>query len=87
MFWTSNGNFAEQDVAPDTARSLKEQHKDLCVRLRDDIKRAHRQYDRQFYSILDHSVDYFHNRLVEILGDDNVEALGEDPYPLPVLGR
>jgi hypothetical protein len=38
-----------------------------------------------FIPSLDHPVDYFYNRLVEILGDGNVEALGEFPYTSPVL--
>jgi len=80
---------AMQDIKmlhPDEVKLGKEHH-DLCVRLREDIERAHREYDRRFHSILDHPVDYFYNRMVEILGDGNAESLGEYPYPSPVLRR
>src|SRR5207245_433289 len=29
-------------------------HKDICMRLRDDIEKAHREYDRRFRPIMDH---------------------------------
>lgn len=80
---------AMQDIKmlhPDEVKLGKENH-DLCVRLRDDIERARREYDRRFHSILDHPVDYFYNRMVEILGDGKPEALGDYPYPTPVLRR
>jgi hypothetical protein len=80
---------AMQDIKmlhPDDVK-LGKLNNDLCTRLREDIERAHREYDRRFHSILDHPVDYFYNRMVEILGDGNAEALGEYPYPSPVLRR
>lgn len=64
---------------------LGKDRKDLCIRLRDDIEKAHREYDRRFQSILGHPVDYFYDWMVEILGDGNPETLGEYPYPSPVL--
>src|SRR5712691_2564014 len=60
-------------------------HKDICVRLRDDIEKAHREYDRRFRPIMDHPVDYFYSWLVEILAGGDPEALGEYPYPSPAL--
>jgi hypothetical protein len=66
---------------------LGKEHKDLCLRLRDDIERAHKEYDRRFHAILDHPVDYFYDWMVEILADGNAETLGEYPYPSPVLRR
>jgi hypothetical protein len=71
-------------LRPNDVKVGKDQ-KDLCVRLRDDIEKAHREYDRRFQSILGHPVDYFYDWMVEILGDGNPEALGEYPYPSPVL--
>ncbi len=62
-------------------------HKDICLRLRDDIEKAHREYDRRFRPIMDHPVDYFYSWLVEILAGGDPEALGEYPYPSPVLRR
>jgi hypothetical protein len=61
------------------------EHKDICDRLRSDLDKARREYDRRFRAILDHPVDYFHHWMVEILAEGNTEALGEYPYPSPVL--
>ena len=66
---------------------LGREHKDICVRLRDDIEKAHKEYDRRFQSILDHPVDYFYDWMVEILGEGDPAALGAYPYPSPVLRR
>jgi len=66
---------------------LGREHKDICVRLRDDIEKAHKEYDRRFQSILVHPVDYFYDWMVEILGEGDPESLGEYPYPSPVLRR
>lgn len=80
---------AMQDIKmlhPEDVKLGKENH-DLCARLKEDIERARREYDRRFHSILDHPVDYFYNRMVEILGDGKPEALGDYPYPTPVLRR
>jgi hypothetical protein len=73
-------------LRPDDVR-LGREHKDICVRLRDDIEKAHKEYDRRFQSILVHPVDYFYDWMVEILGEGDAEALGEYPYPSPVLRR
>ena len=64
---------------------LGREHKDLCSRLRDDIEKAHKEYDRRFQAILGHPVDYFYDWMVEILGDGNPETLGSYPYPSSVL--
>ena len=66
---------------------LGREHKDICVRLRDDIEKAHKEYDRRFQSILVHPVDYFYDWMVEILGEGDPAALGEYPYPSPVARR
>jgi hypothetical protein len=67
--------------------ALGKEHRDLCIRLRDDIEKAHKEYDRRFHSIMDQPVDYFYNWMVEILGDGDPQTLGEYPYPSPVLRR
>ncbi len=66
---------------------LGREHKDICLRLRDDIEKAHKEYDRRFQSILVHPVDYFYDWMVQILGEGDPAALGEYPYPSPVLRR
>ncbi|HKV27927.1 MAG TPA: hypothetical protein VJN90_06610 [Candidatus Acidoferrales bacterium] len=63
------------------------EHKDICVRLRNEIDKARKEYDRRFHKILEQPVDYFHHWMVEILGGGDPEALGEYPYPSPVLRR
>jgi hypothetical protein len=64
---------------------LGREHNDICDRLRSDLDKARKEYDRRFRAIQDHPVDYFHRWMVEILADGRSEALGEYPYPSPVL--
>jgi hypothetical protein len=66
-------------LRPEQVR-LGRENKDLCIRLRDDIEKAHREYDRRFKPIMDHPVDYFYRWLVEILAEGDPHALGEYPY-------
>jgi hypothetical protein len=66
-------------LRPEQVR-LGREHKDICVRLRDDIEKAHREYDRRFKPIMDHPVDYFYRWMVEILAEGDSHALGEYPY-------
>ena len=73
-------------LRPDQVR-LGREKKDLCVRLRDDIEKAHREYDRRFRPIMDHPVDYFYRWMVEILADGDAHALGEYPYTVPAGHR
>ncbi len=73
-------------LRPEDVRIGRE-NKDLCFRLRDDIEKAHKEYDRRFQSIQSHPVDHFYNWMVEILGGGDPQALGEYPYPSPVLRR
>ncbi len=68
-------------LRPEAVRVGRE-NKDLCVRLRDDIEKAHREYDRRFRPIMDHPVDYFYRWMVEILADGDAHALGEYPYAI-----
>jgi hypothetical protein len=64
---------------------LGRENKDICNRLRSDLDKARKEYDRRFRAILDHPVDYFHRWLVEILAEGDSNALGEYPYPSPLL--
>jgi len=64
---------------------LGREHKDICIRLRVDIDKARKEYDRRFRAIQEHPVDYFYDWMVEILADGDPKALGEYPYPSPVL--
>src|SRR5262249_21390881 len=69
-------------LRPEQVR-LGREKKDLCIRLKDDIEKAHREYDRRFKPIMDHPVDYFYRWMVEILADGDAHALGEYPYATP----
>jgi hypothetical protein len=59
---------------------LGRENRDICIRLKDDIEKAHREYDRRFKPIMDHPVDYFYRWMVEILAEGDASALGEYPY-------
>lgn len=69
-------------LRPDQVR-LGRENKDLCIRLKDDIEKAHREYDRRFKPIMDHPVDYFYRWMVEILGEGDPHTLGDYPYSTP----
>jgi hypothetical protein len=73
-------------LRPEQVR-LGRENKDLCIRLRDDIEKAHREYDRRFRPIMDHPVDYFYRWMVEILAEGDPHALGEYPYATPAGHR
>jgi hypothetical protein len=78
---------AMQDIKllrPKDAR-LGRENKDICVRLRSDLDKARKEYDRRFRAIQDHPVDYFRHWMVEILGEGDPEALGDYPYPSAAL--
>lgn len=60
------------------------EHKDICHRLRTDLDKARKEYDRRFRAILEDPVDYFHHWMVQILAEGDPSALGEYPYPTPV---
>jgi hypothetical protein len=70
-------------LRPEQVR-LGRENKDICIRLKDDIEKAHREYDRRFKPIMDHPVDYFYRWMVEILAEGDASALGEYPYAAPV---
>jgi hypothetical protein len=73
-------------LRPEQVR-LGRQNRDLCIRLKDDIEKAHREYDRRFKPIMDHPVDYFYRWMVEILAEGNAHALGDYPYATPARHR
>jgi len=73
-------------LRPEQVR-LGRENRDLCIRLRDDIEKAHREYDRRFKPIMDHPVDYFYRWLVEILADGDPHLLGDYPYASPARQR
>jgi len=78
---------AMQDIKllrPKDVESGRE-HRDICERLRVDLDKARKEYDRRFRAISDHPVDYFHHWMLEILAGGDRAALGEYPYPSPVL--
>jgi hypothetical protein len=64
---------------------LGREHKDICHRLRNDLDKARKEYDRRFRAILEDPIDYFRHWMVQILAEGDAEALGEYPYPSPVL--
>jgi hypothetical protein len=66
-------------LRPEQVR-LGRENKDICIRLKDDIEKAHREYDRRFKPIMDHPVDYFYRWMVEILAEGDPHALGDYPY-------
>jgi len=66
---------------------LGRENKDICIRLKDDIEKAHREYDRRFKPIMDHPVDYFYRWMVEILADGDSSALGDYPYATTAKSR
>jgi hypothetical protein len=78
---------AMQDIKllhPNEVRAAREQ-RNICGKMRSDLDKARKEYDRRFRAIHEHPVDYFHHWMVKILADGDAEALGEYPYPSPVL--
>jgi hypothetical protein len=68
-----------QLLKPEQVKIGREQH-DICIRLKDEIGRARKEYERRFQPILGHGVDYFYHWMVEVLGAGDPETLGEYPY-------
>jgi hypothetical protein len=66
---------------------LGRENRDICIRLKDDIEKAHREYDRRFKPIMDHPVDYFYRWMVEILAEGDAHALGDYPYATSTTQR
>jgi hypothetical protein len=68
-----------QLLKPDQVK-LGREHHDICIRLKDEIGKARKEYERRFQPILGHGVDYFYHWMVEVLGAGDPETLGEYPY-------
>jgi hypothetical protein len=64
---------------------LGRENKDICIRLRDEIEKARREYERRFQPILGQGEDYFHHWMVEVLAAGDSDALGNYPYTAPAL--
>ena len=58
--------------------------KDLYTRLKQEIDRGREWYDKRVSSKVRSQVDYFHDYLVQILGENDPAALGSD-YPGPKI--
>jgi len=68
-----------QLLKPEQVKVGREHH-DICIRLKDEIGKARKEYERRFQPILGHGVDYFYHWMVEVLGAGDPETLGEYPY-------
>ena len=58
------------------------QNGDLYLRLKRDIDRSREMYEKRISPIVARKIDYFHDEIVRILGDNDPSALGSD-YPGP----
>jgi hypothetical protein len=67
--------------------AIGRENKDLCIRLHEEIERAHKEYGRRFKPIMNHPVDYFYDWMVEILAAGDPSALGPYPYETQSLRR
>jgi hypothetical protein len=68
-----------QLLKPKQVQEGREQH-DICIRLKDEIGKARKEYERRFQPILGQGNDYFYHWMVEVLGKGDPETLGEYPY-------
>ena len=55
---------------------------DLYLRLKRDIDRSREYYEKRISPIVSRRIDYFHDEIVRILGDNDPSTLGSD-YPGP----
>jgi hypothetical protein len=68
-----------QLLKPKQVQEGREKH-DICIRLKDEIGKARKEYERRFQPILGQGNDYFYHWMVEVLGKGDPETLGEYPY-------
>jgi hypothetical protein len=59
-------------------------HRDIYVRLKRDIDRSREMYQKRVAPSVVRKVDYFHDEIVRILGDNDPSTLGSD-YPGPLV--
>lgn len=57
-------------------------NRDVYVRLKRDIDRSRDMYEKRVSPAVSRRVDYFHDEIVRILGENDASALGSD-YPGP----
>jgi len=57
-------------------------NRDIYVRLKRDIDRSRDMYERRVSPLVARKIDYFHDEIVRILGDNDPASLGSD-YPGP----
>jgi hypothetical protein len=57
-------------------------NRDLYVRLKRDIDRSRDMYEKRVSPTVSRKVDYFHDELIRVLGDNDPSTLGSD-YPGP----
>jgi hypothetical protein len=55
---------------------------DLYLRLKRDIDRSREMYEKRVSPAVSRKIDYFHDEIIRILGDNNPSTLGSD-YPGP----
>ncbi len=57
-------------------------NRDLYLRLKRDIDRSREMYEKRVSPIVSRKIDYFHDEIIRILGDNDPSTLGSD-YPGP----
>lgn len=57
-------------------------NQDLYLRLKRDIDRSREMYEKRVAPVVSRRIDYFHDEIVRILGDNDPSTLGSD-YPGP----
>jgi hypothetical protein len=58
------------------------ENRDLYLRLKRDIDRSREMYEKRVSSQVSRRIDYFHDEIIRILGDNDPSTLGSD-YPGP----
>ena len=59
-------------------------NRDIYARLKKDIDRSREAYNKRVSPIVARKIDYFHDEVVRILGDNDPSSLGSD-YPGPLV--
>jgi hypothetical protein len=57
-------------------------NRDIYLRLKKDIDRSREMYEKRVSQIVTRKIDYFHDEIVRILGENDISNLGGD-YPGP----
>jgi hypothetical protein len=57
-------------------------NRDIYLRLKKDIDRSREMYEKRVAPIVTRKIDYFHDEIIRILGDNDISTLGGD-YPGP----